>query len=169
MKFTLLIATMAFFLSTPAHADNFDKTMMPKLQGAQEQVQEIMQEKAEKVMAPAAAVQNIQTGKIKAVAFHSDNCGSCKILGPRMQQAMSIINSKRVQVVKFDFTNKQSTAETQELAAEKNVSHVLEKHGAKSGFVIILNDQGEEVDIVKVDHDTGDIASKLAVAIADAS
>jgi thiol-disulfide isomerase/thioredoxin len=106
---------------------------------------------------------------VTAVAFHSDNCGSCKILGPRMKEAMQVINTDKVDVVKFDFTNKNTIAAAKALAKEKGINTVLQKYGAKTGFVVLLNAKGEEVAKLKVDDNTADIAAKLAKAIVEAS
>lgn len=143
MKSTLLtmaFALIAFIPQTfaPAHAMD-DK--MPK--------------DAMVVEAPSAT----------AVIFYSDSCGSCKILEPRMAVAMEAINMNKIDVVKFDFSNKATIEATKTLAAEKNVSSVLQTYGAKTGFVVLLDNTGKEVGKLKVDHTTSDIASELAKAI----
>lgn len=106
---------------------------------------------------------------IKAVAFHSDSCGSCKILGPRMKEAMNAINTNKVDVVKFDFTNEESKAKTSALAESKGLTNILQDNGQKTGWVALVNKQGTIVDKIKVDDDTEAIAAKLAKAIASAS
>ena len=109
------------------------------------------------------------TPVITAVAFHSDNCGSCKILGPRMKEAMQAINMGKVKVVKFDFTSKETIATTKTVAKAQGVDHVLQQYGAKTGFVVLLNGEGKEVGKLKVDDNTADIAAKLVKAIVEAS
>lgn len=153
MKFTLLAAAFAFFLSAPAQADKFTTTAPPKLTMAKEHVIE------KKIDVPA----------IRAVAFHSDSCGSCKIIGPRMMEALAIINPAKVSIVKFDLTNEQSISETRKLAEKANVANILEQYGTKTGFVVLVNSAGEVVDTIKVDHDAAEMASKIAMAIAKAS
>ena len=106
---------------------------------------------------------------LKAIAFHSDSCGSCKILGPKMKDAMGAINQDRIDVVKFDFTNKETIAKTKELANSKGVNNILQQFGAKTGFVVIVNKDGNVVDKLKVNDSTAEIAAKLAKAIASAS
>lgn len=106
---------------------------------------------------------------IKAVVFYADSCGACKILEPRMADAMDIINKDKINVVKFDFSNKDSIAATRELAVTQGINNILQKYGAKTGFVILVNNAGEEIATLKVDHTTADIASELAKAIANAS
>jgi len=106
---------------------------------------------------------------VTAVVFYADNCGSCKILDPRMKEALTIINEDKVDVVKFDFSNKEAIEATRKLASKKGLDATLQKYGARTGFVILVDHNSEEVDRLKVDHDTGDIASKMAKAIAKAS
>lgn len=106
---------------------------------------------------------------VKAVAFHSDNCGSCKILGPRMQEAMNAINQDKVDLVKLDFTDEDTTQKTMSMAAGKGLSGIIEENGTKTGWVALVNAEGKVVDKIKVDHDTPEIAAKLAKAIATAS
>ncbi len=117
----------------------------------------------------AQALENETTPVIKVVAFHSDSCGSCKILGPRIAEAKQIINQDKITMIKFDFTNKESIKKTKTLATEKGVDNILQKYGAKTGFVVLVNEKSEVVDMLKVDHNTADIAAKLATAIANAS
>lgn len=106
---------------------------------------------------------------VKAVVFYSDNCGSCKILEPRMIEAMKAINADKVDVVKFDFSTKETISATKAMATEKGVDAVLQKYGAKTGFVVLLDKEGNEVNKLKVDDDAADIAAKVVKAIVEAS
>ena len=106
---------------------------------------------------------------IKAVVFHSDNCGSCKILAPRVEEAMNAVNTDKIDVVKFDFTTNESGAEAAALAKSKNVESVLQQFGSKTGFISIVNGQGEIVDKLTKNDTAEDIAAKLAKAIVSAS
>ena len=110
-----------------------------------------------------------ETATVKAVAFHSDNCGSCKILGPKVDAAIKQIDSDKVQKITFNFTDKTTIAETKALAMKEGVSDVLNKYGAKSGFVVLLDQNGQEVDKLKASDSTEDIASKITKAIASKS
>ena len=140
MKLSMLMAAFAFLVAMPSGAKAMDKAEI-------EQV------------APA----------IKAVVFYSDTCGSCKILEPRMVKAMDIINKDKVHAVKFDFSNKDAIAQTRELAKSADVDAVLQKYGAKTGFVVLVQNNGDIVDTLNVDDNTASIAAKLATAIANAS
>ncbi len=149
MKYSLLMAAFALLAAFPIIAQAGEKDIMSETKSTAEDVME----------KPA----------IQAVVFYSDTCGSCKILEPRMESAMAIINPSKVEAVKFDFSNSTSTEATKILAANKNVSNVLNQYGARTGFVVLVNGQGDVVDTIKVDHDTAEIAAKLATAVANAS
>lgn len=112
---------------------------------------------------------DIKTPAVKAVVFYAANCGSCKILEPRMEQAMKAINMDTVEVVKFDFSSKETIAATRELAVEQNVNDVLMNYGAKTGFVVLLDQDGNEVNKLTVNDEAADIASKIVKAVVEAS
>ncbi len=106
---------------------------------------------------------------VKAVVFYAVNCGSCKILEPRIEEAMKAINMNTVDVIKFDFSNKEAIESTKQLAASKNVEAVLNQYGAKTGFVVLIDQNGNEINKLKVDDDTAEIASKIVKAVVEAS
>lgn len=106
---------------------------------------------------------------VKAVVFYATNCGSCKILEPRMEEAMAAINANKIDVVKFDFSSKETIEATKALANEKNVNDTLQQYGAKTGFVVLLDQDGNEVNKLKVDDSSADIAAKIVKAIVEAS
>lgn len=139
MKFSLFMAAFALLAAFPIGAKAMDKHM------------------------------NHDSAPVKAVAFHSDSCGSCKILGPRMKEATKNVSPDKLEVVKFDFTNKQTIEATKKLAAEKKVGHILNEYGAKTGFVVLVDASGKEVDKIKVDDNVDAITKKLATAVANAS
>lgn len=107
-----------------------------------------------------------------AITFRSDSCGACKILEPKIEKALDSLSDEtkdKINMVKFDFSNKQAIEDTKELAKAQGVNDVLQEYGAKTGFVVLLNNQGEEVDMLKVDDSVEDIAAKLTKVIASAS
>lgn len=106
-----------------------------------------------------------ETHKAKAVVFYADNCGACKILDPKMKEAMKAINMDMIDVIKFDFSNSEAIEATKALAKEKSVDNVLQSYGAKTGFVVLLDASGVEVGTLKVDHSISEIAGKLASTI----
>jgi len=111
----------------------------------------------------------MEAAPVKAVVFYSDTCSSCKILGPQMMKAMQAVNTDKVDVVKFDFSSKDTIAATKILATEKGVDAVLQSYGVKTGFVVLLDKNGQEVDKLKVDDNAADIAAKITKAIVNQS
>ena len=106
---------------------------------------------------------------VTAVMFFSTHCGSCKILDPRMKEALATVEEGKIDVVTFDFTNKDKIAATKTLAAEKGLDSVLQKFGARTGFVALVDKEGNVTDKINVSDDTAEIIAKLNKAIASAS
>lgn len=107
--------------------------------------------------------------KVKAVVFYSENCGSCKILEPKVAAAMKAINMDNIEVVKLDFTTKETIEASKALAEDKDISGLLQKFGAKTGFVTLLNSDGEIVEKLGRDDTVEDIATKLVRSIVKSS
>ena len=126
-------------------------------------VSHAMEEKT--MMEKDAMVSEEAAPKLKAVVFHSDNCGSCKVLGPKMKEAMQAINMDQIEVVRLDFTTKETIEASKALAENENVAGLLQKFGAKTGFVTLLNSDGEIVEKLGKDDTVEDIATKLATSI----
>jgi len=106
---------------------------------------------------------------VKAILFYAENCGSCKVLDPRMKEALEVVNKSKIDMIKFDFSNSDAIAATKTTATKMGLNETLQKYGAKTGFAVLLDHNGKEVTKFKVDHTTADIASEMAKAIASAS
>ena len=119
----------------------------------------------EEKMEEKPAMEATMKTPVQAVVFYSDTCGSCKILEPKMEAAMQAVNMDKINVVKFDFSNKETIEATKMLAAENNVSATLNEYGAKTGFVVLLDANGQEVAKLKKDHTEQEIAGELTSAI----
>lgn len=103
--------------------------------------------------------------KPAAVMFFSANCGSCKVLDPRMKEALADINKSALDVVVFDFTNRSAISQTKILAEEKALTSVLNEYGARTGFVALVDEKGRIVDEINVGHDVDAIKAKLKALI----
>lgn len=106
---------------------------------------------------------------VTAVLFFSENCGSCKVIDPRLKEATAAFNDSKLDVVKLDLTNDATKHAAKELAAAKGLTATMEQYAPKTGFAVLVNAQGQVVDSIKVDHDTADIAAKIAKAIVQES
>jgi len=103
--------------------------------------------------------------KPTAVMFFSANCGSCKILDPRMKEALAGFEEGAIDVVVFDFTNKDAIATTTALAEEKGLTNVLQEYGARTGFVALVDKDGNIADKINVSNDVEAIKTKLNALI----
>ncbi len=147
---SILALILVSFAGTASAMDAWTKKPMPKIatQGS------TMSETAMAQRAP-----------VTAIMFFSQQCTSCKILDPRMKKAMQAVNTDKINVVTFDFSNKDAIAQTRTTAEENGLSDVLQSYGAKTGYVVLLDASGKEIDKIKVDHDEKEIANKLTNAI----
>jgi len=102
--------------------------------------------------------------KVNAVVFYSDTCGSCKILEPKMMDAMGVINMDAVNVVKLDFSNKETIEASKKLAMDNGVNATLQSYGAKTGFVVLVDNDGNEISKLTVNDSAADIAAKLTAS-----
>ena len=105
-----------------------------------------------------------EAAKVNAVVFYSDTCGSCKILEPKMIEAMGVINMDRVNVVKLDFSNSDTIEKSKMMAAENGVNSTLQSYGAKTGFVVLVDDAGNEIDKLTKADSAEDIAAKVTAS-----
>ncbi len=103
--------------------------------------------------------------KLDVIVFYSDTCGSCKILEPKMMDAMAVLNNDSFNVVKFDFSNKQTIETTRKLAKDNDVDATLQEYGAKTGFVVLLDNDGNEIEKLTVKDSAADIAAKLTSSV----
>lgn len=105
-----------------------------------------------------------EAAKVNAVVFYSDTCGSCKILEPKMKEAMGVVNTDRVNVVKLDFSNAASIEASKKLAADQGVNSTLQTYGAKTGFVVLVDNAGNEIAKLTKADSTADIAAKVTAS-----
>lgn len=93
--------------------------------------------------------------KKPAVAiFYADWCGSCKVLDPKMKEAMGQMENKdALDVVMFDLTDDTTKAKTADLAASKGLSDVYQEFGPKTGFALLVDPKGHNnpIKITKTD------------------
>lgn len=150
-KLLSILALMALsFAGTASAMDSWTKKPMPKLAMEGSSTQE-------------AAITLAKP--VTAIMFFSQQCTSCKILDPRMKKAMQAVNQNKINVVTFDFSNRDAIAKTKADAQENGLGDVLQKYGAKTGYVVLLNSNGQEIDKIKVGDDEKEIAHKLTNAI----
>ena len=145
MKTILLYAFAILAISFPAMADEMKKGSMPPL---------------EDKSAATLAV------------FYADWCGKCKVLEPKMMEAMAALSEDdktSLKIVKFDFSDEKTKAESATLAAKNGLTDVFQYYAPKTGFAVLYKDG---VDLAKqeklmADDTAEDLQEKMEVYIHD--
>ena len=73
-----------------------------------------------------------------AVMFHADFCGACKAIAPKVMGLQTRLDNKKIEFVKFDFTNQESKQKTREVANKLGLDDVLASNQG-TGFVVIVD------------------------------
>ena len=81
--------------------------------------------------------------KLYALTFHSDYCGGCKALKPEVVALKPKLEGESIEWVEFDFTSKETKAESKKKAAELGVEDIYTKNQA-TGFVLLVNAESKE-------------------------
>lgn len=103
--------------------------------------------------------------KATAVIFYADSCGACKLIEPRMKEALTQIDQDALNVVTFDFSNRDAIAQTRQVAKDQNVNDVLMEYGARTGFIVLVDKTGNIVDKINVNDNVDAIVEKLTTIL----
>lgn len=103
-------------------------------------------------VSPASAMEPlIDNDKPTLAVFYADWCGSCKILEPKMEEAMASLDKDALHIVKFDLTDDVTKAESLKLADKNGLGVLYNKNTPKTGFAILVKDGQEAVRLTKSD------------------
>ena len=96
------------------------------------------------------------------VNFTAKWCGSCKILEPKINQALSDkALADSIEVVVFDLTDDTSRATSAALAGERGLTDLFQKYAPKTGFSVLIDRNNvEQAQLVKT-NSVQDIQDKL--------
>jgi thiol-disulfide isomerase/thioredoxin len=106
--------------------------------------------------------------RVVAASFTSAWCSSCRILEPRLAEAMPAFKNAAIEFVEFDFT----FGETAELAARADahgLTRLYEANKGATGFTVLVDARsGEIIDTLTMNFTVADIkgALKRSLAIA---
>lgn len=121
-------------------------------------------------IATASAMDETSTDTMSSkptiAVFYADWCGSCKILEPKMEEAMKQMdNADALNIVKFDLTNAETKAASVTMAAENDLTDLYNARAPKTGFAVLVNNDENPVTLTKADS-VEDIKAKLETFIA---
>ena len=93
--------------------------------------------------------------KLLAIYLHSDWCGNCKILSPKMDEARKSgeLDKKDVLFIKFNLTDKTSIHQTIMLSNQLGVNDYLKGQGSSTGYVALLDAQSKK-ELARFDRDS---------------
>lgn len=114
---------------------------------------------------PAAHAAN--SDRPTLIMFYSDYCGNCRILAPKIKEALNDIEPNKLRIIKFDYTSREQIMASKDLAREAGLTELQKKYGAKTGFAVLTNMSGEEIATLNVDDTTESIHEKISAAIAE--
>lgn len=82
---------------------------------------------------------------IVSVLFYADWCGSCKILDPKVEKARENKAAEGIEFIVLDMTDKNSIANSRQVAEEQDLSPLLQKYGAATGFMVIYDRTNDDI------------------------
>lgn len=93
----------------------------------------------------SAATALAEEAKIVALQFHSDHCGSCKILDPKLSQAKTELAGSPILFVKLDHTDDTTSQQSKLLVHALKLDSVYAKQKKSSGFVLLIDTDSNKV------------------------
>ncbi len=104
-----------------------------------------------------------------AASFTSAWCSACRILEPRLAEAMPAFKGEAIEFVEFDFTFGETDA-LAALAASHGLTRLYEANKGATGFTVLVDaTSGEIVDTLTMTFTAPDIERAVARALAIAS
>ena len=126
---------------------------------------------ASALAAPVPPADRADDPAVYAVVFTAEWCGRCKVLEPKLMPVMqSMMEDEAVQFVMLDFTNRESTATSEETASALDLDEIYDANKGKTGFVLLVDaGSGEILDRILSTDDSDGIRAKIRSAVASAS
>ncbi|MGB3542997.1 TlpA family protein disulfide reductase [Rubrivirga sp.] len=104
---------------------------------------------------------------VYAVVFYADWCGNCRILDPKVMTVWPGFSERPIEMVKLDFTDAETTACSEALAARRGLEDVYAANAGRTGFVVLVDaSSGEEVGRIGARDTVAEIRTKLNSALA---
>lgn len=78
------------------------------------------------------------------VKFHAGWCGNCLAMGSSFEDLQETFKEKNIEFVKFDLTDKGTTAKAEAKAKQIGISNILDDN-RKTGFILIIDNSTKEI------------------------
>ena len=88
--------------------------------------------------------QSIEKPELLIVKFHADWCGSCKAIGPALENLTNKLDSKPVLFVELDFTNQTTKHQAHLLASAIGIEKIVADNNT-TGFILIIDSETKEI------------------------
>ena len=88
--------------------------------------------------------QDAKKPELLIVKFHADWCGSCKAIGPALEDLTNKLDGKATLFVELDFTNNSTKHQAQLMATALGIEKILEKNNG-TGFILVIDSKTKEV------------------------
>lgn len=103
--------------------------------------------------------------KTNLVLFYSDYCGQCKILEPKLKEALNDVDKGAITFIKFDYTDRDRIMASKDVAAENGLTELQKKYGAKTGFAILTDSDGHELGQLSASDSVEELYKKITGAL----
>jgi len=90
------------------------------------------------------------------VKFHADWCGNCLAMGSSFEDLQETFKEKNIEFVKFDLTDKGTTAKAEAKAKQIGISNILDDN-RKTGFILIIDNLTKEILYKLTKNDSVDV------------
>ena len=100
--------------------------------------------------------------KVVAVMFHSDHCGSCKILDPKLSAVKPGFLGQPVLFATLDHTSDGTKNQAAMLAHKIGIGEVYKAQDKASGFMLLVKPGSDEI-VGKITRDMSEADIKAAI------
>lgn len=102
-----------------------------------------------------------------AVYMYADWCSACQNIKPKMAKAMREFEDDPILFTKMDMTDEFTSHQSKLLATRIGVLDIFEKNEGKTGFVLLVDaNTNEIIDKITTDDDEEGIIKKINTALA---
>jgi|SaaInl0LU_22_DNA_1037365.scaffolds.fasta_scaffold04735_3 thiol-disulfide isomerase/thioredoxin len=88
--------------------------------------------------------QEIAKPELLIVKFHADWCGSCKAIGPALEDLANKLDGKATLFVELNFTNNTTKHQSNMLASALGIEKIVSSNSG-TGFVLVIDSKTKEV------------------------